>query len=1154
MASGSPATSSSALNAPAPPPPGWWRRTASGLGGGLSTAWSYVPAIPGRATATEVQGAAKKVQALAEDPRGFARGMTLGIMDALSADSVPQAGVPGAAPDGAPTTPATLSNRVTQVVMGGVSAASSVVMQKLLENSETYDLDPDDANLRATAIATLTSNQNAQRSLPETAKSVWDTLNKYHIIIGGVNLNVKTSTDEKMREERVQSEGSNNDGVSPIHSLVRCQEAWRTLRTRHALNPVNPSPTIPSRTGRDARPLPTTEESLRIKALEKTTGELVTNFSQKTVHYATMYIIHRMVNHSFDPAVYKKILQDGGDIEEAYLSNFNGPVRRVFYKAAFRLIGWLIRPIIAETIEQVVVHLRKFLNNDVDLLHFVEKKVGDMADYYGRIEKARRDYTEPKREDECGTFDNFLKETIKVYGQKKLTEEQLAKMFGDYIVENFVPRPKIEFFGHRIPLISGFLEWTVHAVRKAIVRHVMKKAGIVQKILTQGTDSVHYAQLGLKRLLQQKLTQVCEMVTRSRSRTVVPIDPLHVGAVPPAPADLETKKAQIISRQLHLIIQQHSSKLLRFIDIESCNGDEMKLADLDNRVSALVAESMTAVSNLFKWEPFSLRKVLEDASTHAMETALLALFEDKGKQIEEQLQTVFGVLEKSYTYVPDGERADREREFLAECAEVDRNLGTLQEQLSRAAVAAALESHLKNVSGERHNVIKAYVQKEKDLYRNFIDELAGLGAQLHGEPSEQNSPALKSAVSKAVSLIEQYLSHISAQLPSPELEACYSDVRGDLHNIYAAAIVHLNELHGKMEQISSAVDMIKATEDELISTQTCETILNNFSLQGPSEAITADCVVLEKHFPLTIRDELIPKLQEITKSSTELKQTAATLAIFDQREERAKLLGAFERKKTLFSNADRQLNSLKLKCREYHDLRGTNNKYPTEDVVESRRGELHQVIQQELQVLRAIKDHDFVREISKFLDVNDTNELYRVFYPSLFASHVPIFSNLASLQGRCQEAILKVQAELAQLPEVPPTRQEIIETQTRLGNQITEAIRQIRERLVENRIAQTMRGDEQKAAIGVSRKAAFEERFAAFRELGEHFAVKGCISVGEIKLYNRLAPELTARIAPEIIKGTRTMIDAMGKPFHYKQLVLRLLFLDIADRHKASTE
>ena len=80
-----------------------------------------------------------------------------------------------------------------------------------------------------------------------------------------------------------------------------------------------------------------------------------------------------------------------------------------------------------------------------------------MTDYYGRVGKARKDYLNPdKRNDERGTFGRLLENTINVYGKKKYTEEGLVKIFGDYIVDNFIPSPKIELWGTVFPLSLDF--------------------------------------------------------------------------------------------------------------------------------------------------------------------------------------------------------------------------------------------------------------------------------------------------------------------------------------------------------------------------------------------------------------------------------------------------------------------------------------------------------------------------------------------------------------------------------------------------------------------------------------------------------------------------------------------------------------------------
>ncbi len=1135
--------------APAPQPtPAWYWRWGSNVyrWGGYAYNWGHsaVTLIP--STIKEVRDTSAAVRQFVNNPTPFAAGATSGVLQGYAAGA--QAGGAG------PAVTTSLSERVSQIVLGGVSSASGAVMHKLLEHSETYDLDPADQELKSQTLRALTQASQSQQSTLETAKKVWDKLNNYHIIISGVNLNVKTSSDPAMREEREKSEGKNNDGVSPIHSLVRCQENWRTLRAKHGLTSAKPSLVIPqSPTSRNLRPAPSEEEVEAIKKLEGKTSEMVKKFGEKSVHYATMYTIHQIANLDLDPAIYKQILQEGGDIKTAYLGHFTG-IRKFFYKIAFKIISWLIGPIIAPTIEQVVNHLRSFLKNDVDLLHFVEQKVKDMAEYYGRIEKGRKDYlNRDRRTDECGTFETFLEETIQVYGKKKMSKEELMKVFGEYIVENFVPSPQVAVGGHRIPLISSLLEWIGHAIRKSIVRHVLKRTNIVQNLLKQGTNSVHYAQLGLKRLLEQKLAQVCEMITRSRALTV---EPLLGGVHFPNPQlDLEAKKTQIISRQLHLAIQQHSAKLLRFIDTEACNGDDRRLADLDNKVSAFVQEVITAVSDLFKKEPFSIRQVLEDASTHAMETALLSLFEDKDRQIETQLQTIFEVLDKSYEYIPNEERAEKERRFLEECAEVDTNLRNLQEQLSRTAVEAALEKHLKNASGERHKSIKTYVIQEKILYRQFIRELDRFEAQL-STSAEGDSPSadqIKEALSQVVTLIEQYLSHISIQLRSPELEGCYSDVKGDLHNIYSAVIVDLNKLHEQLALVADSTDLIKVTEEEIAFTEQVRPLMHDFPIHEKADEAKKRCEELDQKLPPTIRAALESTVTRVSEGCDGFAEQAQSLAMFDQkaaleRQERDTL-----QRQELLKQFEKQLKELQTHARAYHDLTGTNRTYPTQEAVSGRRQELIRLIEALLGQLRAIADDDIKALLTTHLKAANTEQLYEVFYPSVFSTRqAPIYAALATLNLQYDEKLVLLRTQKSSLPATPEHRDPLIQA-LESSEATIKADLQIITREIENNFRDQLAIRRKAAAqIRQAQQKGFDVTHSHLVEIASHFHVKGCIAVGEIQLSNTLAPELTARIAPEIVKGTRTMIDAMGKPFHYEQMVLRLLFLDISDRHTTS--
>jgi len=64
------------------------------------------------------------------------------------------------------------------------------------------------------------------------------------------------------------------------------------------------------------------------------------------------------------------------------------------------------------------------------------------------------------------------------------------------------------------------------------------------------------------------------------------------------------------------------------------------------------------------------------------------------------------------------------------------------------------------------------------------------------------------------------------------------------------------------------------------------------------------------------------------------------------------------------------------------------------------------------------------------------------------------------------------------------------------------------------------------------------------------FQVKGCISVGEMKLRQAVAPKLIDIASPLIQQHMETMIKILGESFHTKQFLLRLIFADIAKRQE----
>ena len=913
-----------------------------------------------------------------EHPEPFFEGMTRGVMRGMAGEKTDEKG-------------SSLFDRVSQMVIEGVSSASAALLEQLLENSEAYDVEERDAHIKERALEDLKQAQAEKKGVKETAKKVWEALTNYHILVGGVVANNKASSHEGMREMRTEVEGKQCDGVSPIHTLVRCQEEFRTLRLRHEL-PIAPR-VAESETSELVSEEPKVSESdmEKVRNLEEATNQMIKSFSAKTIDLATMYFLRVIFNRKEDPATYLKIIEEGGNTEENYLREFtNGRVQRFCYKIVYKLIAWLIRPIIAQTIEQMVVQLRTFLKSDVALLNVIEIKIEDMANYYGLIEKARRDYLESHREDEAGTFKRYLKESIKIY-DGKYTKADLMKIFEAYIVENFVPRPSAHICGHRIPLISYILEEISYALRKAIVRRVMKKIMLMENLLTQGPGAVHHAQLGLKHLFEQKLTQISTMIDRSRVNSD---DPLKSDEQLSAKQKLQAKKAQIITRQLRKAIQLHSQTLLRFIAIESCNGDERRLRNLDNSVTTLVSDALRAIADLVIWEPPSLDKILEDASTDVLETALVALFEDKEGQVEKHLQTIFGVLDKSFTYVPEEKRREKEFRYRKECTVVDRNLTTLQEKLTRSAVYAALESHLKNASRKRHKDIKAYVQTEQERFSQFIEELHSCSTTLNSmgesyryDASKPESSMLKIQLGATLSLIEDYLGHISNQLCNTELEQCYGDVQGDLHNIYAGVIGILSTLRESIEALATAADLIGSHEQELICTEKLQQILrDSFTPKLSSEEAKKLCASLEEQAPHSVQEEIKSILSSVTSQWDLYKKASQALKTHNKIENSARI--------------EQKMRELAEFARRYYELRGK----PLNGANTKEKEHLNTEISSLYTELMKTNDKQFKKHIIPLLQAKDTDKLYQILHVSKGRGRIPvIFVTLEKITAATQK-------------------------------------------------------------------------------------------------------------------------------------------------------
>ncbi len=1042
------------------------------------------------------------------NPQPFFEGVTKGVLKGMGGEQ---------------TENKSLFDQISQLTTHGISKISVSALEILLKNSETHELDEEDANLRERALATLKEVKEKDQPLPEVAKDVWGQLDKYHLLFGGVNLSIKTSANEKLRNARAATE-KNNDGVTPIHSLVRCQNSYTSLRTQHKRICTPQEEEEPDTKKSSFVPHKLTVDELKkLKELETKTDDMRRAFAEKTVHFAAMNTIHYIFDFSTHPSHYKKLLTEGGDIEKKYLKQFGKKtIRYYFYKMIYGIIIWFIRPVILPTIENVVEGVRSLLRNEVDVLKVVEQKINDMTSYYGRIELGRKNYLYAPRTDEAGTLDEFLVRTIKKYGDQEFTEEQLISIFNEYVVQNFIPSAQVTAWGYRIPLISSILEWIVNGLRKAIVGYILQETGIVEKMLTEGSSSVQHAQLGLKSLIQQRLTQIVEMIDRARGLDAeLMIDPQS------KLAGLASQKKQFISQRLHLSLHQHSQKLMRFIDNELCNGDERKLRHLDNKVTSFVAEAMQALSAFGNWEPLSLEKVLEDACTDLLETSLISLFDNKETQIETQLQTVFEVLDKTYSYVPENKEAEIKRQFEEECARVDENLTTLQNRLVQSAASAALENHLKNASGERHKAIKAYVQKEQENYQNFADELTRAFAKLQSlnDAEKKENPEVHKRLSEMHLLIENYLKHITTQLHSQDLQSCYSDVKGDLHNLYSVAISALTQISQTLEKIASNADLVENDRNEIINADTISGLLDKILVEKNFDGPERILKPINSNSPLSIKAKIAPDLKSMTlhyKKHEEIK-TAIAIKKFDLIFQKVEKLG--------------------LITKEYRDL-AISKLFPTEEKVQEQKEKLEQQIKSLRTDILESKDSLVEKHIFPHLKDEKPSKLYKILHSSMFRSRIPAFAAIDGIKDLYKQKLSTFPEEVKSLDE-----NGLTELQKRVQDEISNVTTQITKILKENSEAKRA-GIENKLTDIATLAPEIGKQIECLNSFKGQLDVKGCISVGEVKLLNNLAPRMIGQITPLIADRIKALTIALGKPFHYKQLMLRLLFLDIARRQK----
>ncbi|NGX61590.1 MAG: hypothetical protein K940chlam9_01077 [Chlamydiae bacterium] len=1059
---------------------------------------------------SEIKETAQSVRNMVENPEKFFAGAMRGAMQGFS-------------PREAGEEPGSLSGKIAEMGRGMISAGSKVALEQLLERCETIDLDKKDKKLKEKSLQKC---KKSTAGVAETTEEVWKGVNKYHIVIGGLHVETKPSNSKTLSDKRQEISGR-QDGVSPIHSLVHCQTKYKNIRIRHNLKALPPEPP-PQREEEPLAPQPAEQNRESLDDLVTKTDAALKRFSKKTAHFATMQALHAIFSPTDATDDYLEILPNR-HIRQAYIEKYKGNrVYTFFLKTTYRFLHWLIKPMIGKTLESVVTHLREFFYDEETMKGVVEMKISDMTEYYGRIEKGRKDFLAP-RSDEAGTFPEYLKQQIKKYGGE-FTEKDLLRHSRKFIVKRFVPKPDLKIFGFRVPLICRFCNWVGHGVRKLAVNSAIKKTDMLNILRKKGANSAPYGQLAIKEFLINKLTEVEKMVDESRAnrRRVVEID-LDDQEGEDLDLHLEARKAQVITERLHRVIALQSHYQLRFIDIERCKDHPEELANLDNPISIFAQNCFRSFWDMMQWDPISVQRILEDATTDLTETSLVALFDDKEAQVESQLSSLFESFEKAYAHLSTREREAQQVEFEKESQRANEQLSNLLQQLTQSTIAGTIERHLHNSTGEKHKRIKKFVASEKEQMRTFFQKLEGMAEAL-----QEGTPQLKQALTQSVASIEGYLDHINRSLKSKQMGECWSDIRGDLYNGYSVIIHELSTLSDTLEGMVNDCELIEAGEKEARELQTLSEKLGNVPDEIPQNDLHSTFSNLKQ---LVSEDSPLQEpLDQFGQAHQGLLGAQQALARY---QEATRLRGEKERiaeELQTLEMVKNQLNQLIADCR-------TEKHQHNDDVLE-RIQETHAQLQAYTQSHKQLYN-TVLQSLPKQPNVE---ELSKSFHTSLFTRTPPILSELQHYTQLQQQRASELERRLLAYQDVgeeadPYTEQVNRCTQAcdERKEAVTQAIQQREEEIGRNR-------EEVQERLGET-PADFTTAHEEIRKVPKHIRVKGVISVGELQIHRTIAPRLVSQLVPHITDAVEILIKSMNDPFHYDQTILRLLFLDLARRN-----
>lgn len=1011
-------------------------------------------------------------------------------------------------------------------------------------------------------LETVKKQMKPLRPLYETAQDIRERLGKYHVIVGGFDISILLNWKEDKPSEEIKS-------INPISELLECQRQISSLTDTYAL-PLNTSSQISAEVDADSLIRQPSQQEIESAAVEKTNTAL-NGFCADVSEMCTMKAVDHCFGIKREEAIYKQLLQEKNHVRESYAKCFKG-IKKYLIQIPYMMIHSIVAPILSKIFVKLVEDIRAFLKDEVSLLKFAEEKISDLSEYAGSIENLRQKYLDPKsRDDLKGTFLGFCKLKLIQYGDK-FTEADLLNLFKEYIVENYTPRPKFTF---RIPLLTAFFEWCIFSIRKVVIRSYLKQSQIIETYLKEGTSSIELAQVAFKRLIVKKLNQLKQKMDQNLAKRQVSVEKLEASPTPAKSIALtHDQREKIITKATRKTIDEFSGKLVRFIDIEECNGNDEKLKRLDNKVDTLFHELKEVLQPFLPLETFSLTDTMHEACSSMTENAIVSIFETSGVEVEEQMQACLDLLSDSFKHYEKDE--DQKKALIKrsnELKSLNDNLKSLTHTLSQDAVRDAVNNKLENVSGERHKRVVAFVDKEKEQASAWLQKINQKkeaiskifeSQSLTGEERFKSAQLELGAVSE---FIDDYLRHLSGMLRSKDLDECYSDVQKELFSTYRNVLVELSS------HIIPGIEAIAAENKKIFErdqhSATCTRMIELSQNVNP-EANQAD------------RDSAIQELTQLNEAGFGLQEQigilnqtpgridtlAATLKILEEFESKTKELEKTQESFRKTGAIATDLNQLAKLVRQFGNIK-KNMTYRTDSQVFDAKEKLKEQIFDLLTkfktdygkdalisslyeaVIKPLIEPEIVSK--EALTENRIQELNLKLHSPLFSRKKTLFDTLATAKTQLVMQTFALKAQVSALEaslggskdktQLNEQMRAATEALNKAKEAIAKQLTQLKELNKTNNLQSIQTIGENLNKISTHTQRIFED--------SKKPSVKGYITVGELQLKETLSPKIISVVVPQIESKMETAIQALEKPFHWKQLVLRLILTDIANKKSA---